>query len=125
MIAYKVTERTGNVVGARVVKDDDELMIINNSGVAIRINISDVSEQGRYASGVTLMRSGENEKIVALAKINFNKNDEADSNKDSDDDNEYLDEDLENMDEYEEEYDDEQIYEEEETDNDTEDGEKE
>lgn len=125
MIAYKVTERTGNVVGARVVKDDDELMIINNSGVAIRINISDVSEQGRYASGVTLMRSGENEKIVALAKINFNKNDEADDNKDSDDDNEYLDEDLENMDEYEEKYDDEQIYEEEETDNDTEDGEKE
>lgn len=125
MIAYKVTERTGNVVGARVVKDDDELMLMNTSGVAIRINISDVSEQGRYASGVTLMRSGENEKVVALAKINFSKNDDADSNKDSDDDNEYLDEDLENMDEYEEEYDDEQIYEEEETDNDIEDGEKE
>ena len=119
MIAYKVTERTGKIVGARVVKDDDELMLINTSGVAIRINISDVSEQSRYASGVTLMRSGEDETIVALAKINYNKNDE-DSSKDTTDDNEYLDEDLENIDEYEDEtetpdeedYEDEQIYDE-------------
>jgi DNA gyrase subunit A len=66
---YKVAEKTGKLVGARVVKADDELMLINNNGVAIRMNVSGISVTSRSAMGVTLMRTGEEEEIVALAKI--------------------------------------------------------
>lgn len=66
---YKVTEKTGNVVAARICKDEDELMIINSSGVAIRINVSGVSISSRNTSGVKLMRTSDEEKIVAVAKI--------------------------------------------------------
>ena len=47
----------------------DELMLINSSGVAIRINVKDISVTGRSAMGVTLMRTNEDEKVVAVAKI--------------------------------------------------------
>ncbi|MDF2883845.1 MAG: gyrase subunit [Clostridiaceae bacterium] len=69
IITYKITEKTGKIVGARVVKDDDELMLINSSNVAIRLNVSGISTTSRNAMGVTLMRTVENEKIVAIAKI--------------------------------------------------------
>ncbi|WP_333887414.1 DNA gyrase subunit A [Clostridium sp.] len=69
IITYKITEKTGKIVGARVVKDDDELMLINTSNVAIRLNISGISTTSRNAMGVTLMRTVEDEKVVAIAKI--------------------------------------------------------
>lgn len=69
---YKVTEKTGKLAAARVCTDEDELMLINNKGVAIRINIDSISRTGRTASGVKLMRSGEDESIVAIAKIGSN-----------------------------------------------------
>ena len=69
---YKVTSKTGLLAGARVVKEDDELMLINNNGVVIRLNVSGISVTSRSAMGVKLMRSGEEEKIVAIAKINSN-----------------------------------------------------
>ena len=69
---YKVAEKTGRLVGARVVKDGDELMLINNNGVAIRMNVSGISVTSRSTMGVTLMRTGEEEQIVALAKIPSN-----------------------------------------------------
>ena len=69
LITYKISEKTGKVVGATVCKSDDELMLINSSGVAIRINVSDVSVTSRSAMGVTLMRTTDEEKIVAIAKI--------------------------------------------------------
>ena len=47
----------------------DELLLINSSGVAIRINVKDISVTGRSAMGVTLMRTNEDEKVVAVAKI--------------------------------------------------------
>ncbi|NLZ47654.1 MAG: DNA gyrase subunit A [Clostridiales bacterium] len=68
---YKITEKTGKLVGARVVKEGDELMLINNNGVAIRINVSDVSVTSRSTMGVRLMRTVEGELIVALAKIPY------------------------------------------------------
>lgn len=70
MITYKVTDKTGKVVGARMVSENDEMMLINNNNVAIRINVSDISVTSRNAIGVKLMRSLEDEKIVAIAKIN-------------------------------------------------------
>jgi DNA gyrase subunit A len=70
MITYKVTEKTGPIVGAGVVKDDDEMMLINSSNVAIRLNVAGISTTSRNTMGVTLMRTEENQKVVAIAKIN-------------------------------------------------------
>lgn len=69
LITYKLSEKTGKVVGATVCKVEDELMLINTSGVAIRINVSGISVTSRSAMGVTLMRTSEEEKVVAIAKI--------------------------------------------------------
>ena len=69
LITYKVAEKTGKLVGASVCKKYDEMMLINTSGVAIRINVSDISTTSRSAMGVTLMRTAEEEKVVAVAKI--------------------------------------------------------
>lgn len=69
---YKITEKTGSVVSGRVVKDLDEMMLINSDGIVIRINVSDISTTGRNAMGVTLMKTGEDVNIVAVAKINYN-----------------------------------------------------
>jgi DNA gyrase, A subunit len=70
IITYKITEKTGLIAGARVVKDGDEMMLINSSNVAIRLNVSDISTTNRNAMGVTLMRTEEEQKVVAIAKIN-------------------------------------------------------
>ncbi|ELC8443302.1 DNA gyrase subunit A [Clostridium perfringens] len=69
LITYKVSEKTGKVVGATVCKEDDELMLINNQGVAIRINVSDISVTSRSAMGVKLMRTLDDEAVVTIAKI--------------------------------------------------------
>ncbi|WP_293982788.1 DNA gyrase subunit A [uncultured Clostridium sp.] len=69
LITYKISEKTGKLAGATICKVDDELMLINSSGVAIRINVSDISITSRSAMGVTLMRTTEDEKVVAIAKI--------------------------------------------------------
>lgn len=69
LITYKLSEKTGKVVGATICKDDDELMLINSNGVAIRINVSDISITSRSAMGVKLMRTLEDEAVVAIAKI--------------------------------------------------------
>ena len=69
LITYKISPKTGKVVGATMCKEDDELMLINTSGVAIRINVSDISITNRSAMGVTLMRTTKEEKVVAITKI--------------------------------------------------------
>lgn len=69
VITYKVSDKTGDLVGARMVKDTDEMMIINSNDIVIRINVSDISTTSRNAMGVTLMRTTDDEKVVAIAKI--------------------------------------------------------
>ncbi|MGL5575066.1 MAG: DNA gyrase C-terminal beta-propeller domain-containing protein, partial [Sarcina sp.] len=69
LITYKVTEKTGKVAGATVCRFDDEMMLINSNGVAIRINVDDISITGRSTSGVNLMRTIDDEVVVAIAKI--------------------------------------------------------
>ena len=69
LITYKTSEKTGLVVGATVCKADDEMMLINNNGVAIRINVADISVTSRATMGVKLMRTLEDEAVVAIAKI--------------------------------------------------------
>ena len=69
LITYKISEKTGKVVGATLCKEDDELMLINSNGVAIRINVADISITSRSTMGVTLMRTENDEKVVAITKI--------------------------------------------------------
>ena len=66
---YKTSKKTGKLVGARICKEDDELMLINSSGVAIRLNVSDISVTSRVTMGVTLMKTKDEERVVAIAKI--------------------------------------------------------
>ena len=71
IITYKVSEKTGCVVGARIVKNEDELMLINSDGIVIRLNVAEISTTSRNTMGVTLMKTGEDVNIVAMAKINY------------------------------------------------------
>jgi DNA gyrase subunit A len=67
---YKVTAKTGKLVGAKIVKDSDEMLLINSQGTIIRLNVSGVSETSRNTLGVKLMKAGDEEKVVSIAKIN-------------------------------------------------------
>ena len=68
---YKITEKTGDVVGAKAVEDGTEVMLITNEGIIIRINVDDISILGRVTSGVKLMNldSTKNIKIASIAKV--------------------------------------------------------
>ena len=76
LLTYKINDKTGKLIGATMCKAEDELMLINNSGVAIRINIEDVSVTGRATMGVKLMRTLEEEQVVTITKITSDENDE-------------------------------------------------
>lgn len=69
ILTYKTAAKTGKLVGMKVVKENDEVMLINMTGVVIRLNVNEVSEQGRSTQGVKLMRIGENDVLVSMAKI--------------------------------------------------------
>lgn len=68
VITMNVTERTGPVVAVAVVSEEDELMLISAEGILIRIDVKDISRQGRNTQGVTLMRMN-NDRLVAMAKV--------------------------------------------------------
>nr|WP_304519794.1 DNA gyrase subunit A [Clostridium estertheticum] len=70
VITYKVSAKTGKLVGARIVKDGDEMILINSNGIVIRLNVAGISTTSRNTMGVTLMKNGEGDNIVAIAKIN-------------------------------------------------------
>jgi DNA gyrase subunit A len=75
VLTYKITPKTGKVVGIKVVDDNDEVMLITNSGVMIRISCKDISILGRSTQGVTLIRTGEGGIVSSIAKIS-SENDE-------------------------------------------------
>ena len=66
---YKITEKTGNVIGVKAVNEDEEIMIITNMGIIIRLQISDISIFGRITSGVKLINLDENIKVASIAKV--------------------------------------------------------
>ncbi len=66
---YRITEKTGSVVGVAKVDDKDELMLINSDGVIIRIRIADISTQKRVTQGVKLINLPENSEVISIAKI--------------------------------------------------------
>ncbi|MDO9274079.1 MAG: DNA gyrase subunit A [Lutibacter sp.] len=64
-----ITEKTGNLVAVKDVKDDDDLMIINKSGIAIRLAVGDLRVMGRATQGVKLINIKDNDSIAAVAKV--------------------------------------------------------
>ncbi|HPQ48234.1 MAG TPA: DNA gyrase C-terminal beta-propeller domain-containing protein, partial [Clostridia bacterium] len=69
ILNYRVTEKTGHVVGTKVVSDDDDILLISTSGIIIRMCSNEISILGRATQGVTLMRTDEENTVVSLAKI--------------------------------------------------------
>lgn len=65
----RCNDKTGPLVCAMNVKDGDELMLITRGGIVIRINTSDISEQGRMTQGVTLINLDENDCVVDVARV--------------------------------------------------------
>ena len=68
VITYKITPKTGDLVGIRIVNDSDDVMLITDTGTIIRMNVKDISILGRSTQGVTLMRTNEG-KVVSIEKI--------------------------------------------------------
>lgn len=68
VITYKVTPKTGNIVGIRIVEEADDVMLITDTGTIIRLNVAGISVLGRSTQGVTLMRTNEG-RVVSIEKI--------------------------------------------------------
>lgn len=66
---YKINSRTGNIVGAKVVKVEQEIMLITTEGIIIRINVEDISTLGRITSGVKLINMDKDIKVASIAKV--------------------------------------------------------
>ncbi len=69
VIAIRVNERNGLVVGADAVSDDDELMLITNTGTLIRTRAAEVSVQGRNTQGVRLIGIQGGERLVSIERV--------------------------------------------------------
>jgi DNA gyrase subunit A len=69
VINIKTTERNGDVVGMKAVCDDDDVMLITEKGILMRTRVSEIRETGRNAAGVRLIRLGEGDTLVTMAKV--------------------------------------------------------
>ncbi len=68
VITYKITPKTGTIIGIRIVNEEDDVMLITDTGTIIRLNVAEISVLGRSTQGVTLMRTNEG-KVVSIEKI--------------------------------------------------------
>ncbi|MXS72779.1 DNA gyrase subunit A [Flavobacteriaceae bacterium W22] len=73
VITLNITEKTGNLIAIQNVTDDDGLMIINKSGVAIRMNMDEMRVMGRNTQGVRMINLKKNDEIAAIAKVEMDK----------------------------------------------------
>ena len=69
VITYKITPKTGNIVGIRIANSDDDVMMITDTGTIIRLKVEEVSILGRATQGVTLMRTNDGGKVVSIEII--------------------------------------------------------
>ncbi len=79
VITLNITEKTGNLIAIQNVTDEDGLMIINKSGVAIRMGMDEMRVMGRNTQGVRLINLKKNDEIAAIAKVAMDKEVEVDS----------------------------------------------
>jgi DNA gyrase subunit A len=73
VITLNITEKTGNLIAIQNVTDEDGLMIINKSGVAIRMNMDEMRVMGRNTQGVKMINLKKNDEIAAIAKVEMDK----------------------------------------------------
>lgn len=85
-INYKTSEKKGDVAGVRVVDENDDLILIADDGIIIRIRVSDVNLMSRYASGVKVMRLTEGSKLVTFARTDHDEEEETAAVEDSEED---------------------------------------
>jgi DNA gyrase subunit A len=69
IINMKISNKTGNVVAAEGVSEEDELMLVTKSGQVLRISVKDVRPTGRNTSGVRVVRTSREDKVVSFAKV--------------------------------------------------------
>ncbi|KFF12237.1 DNA gyrase subunit A [Chryseobacterium soli] len=79
VITLNITEKTGNLIAIQNVTDEDGLMIINKSGVAIRMNMDEMRVMGRNTQGVKMINLKKNDEIAAIAKVEMDKDVEDDT----------------------------------------------
>jgi len=82
VIAIAASERNGKVVAARLVKDEDEIMLITTGGVLIRTRVAEIRELGRATQGVTLISLDDGEKLAGLEKVVESEDDSESANGD-------------------------------------------
>ena len=75
VLTYRVTDKTGSLVGAMSVSDDDDLLLISSDGTIIRMHVDGISILSRVTQGVTLMRTSEENRVVSLTRIPADMND--------------------------------------------------
>ena len=68
---YNIFEKTGKIVGAEMVDEKDQMMLINSDGILIRLQVEGISIYGRVTSGVKLMKTEDEVNVVSIAKINI------------------------------------------------------
>ena len=69
VMTYKITPKTGKLVGAKVATEEDDVMLITDSGTIIRLKVKDISVLGRATQGVTLMRTSDGGQVVSIETI--------------------------------------------------------
>ena len=69
IITMKTTDKTGRVIGVRMVTDDDQLMLVTSGGKVIRLRVNDIRVIGRNTQGVRLIDLDEGERLSALARV--------------------------------------------------------
>ena len=68
---YNIFEKTGKIIGAQMVDEKDQIMMINSNGILIRLEVEGISVYGRVTSGVKLMKTEDEVNVVSIAKINI------------------------------------------------------
>ncbi len=69
VITYKITPKTGKLVGVRIATEEDDVMLITDTGTIIRLQVKDISVLGRSTQGVTLMRTNDGGKVVSIETL--------------------------------------------------------
>ncbi len=68
---YKITRKSGDIVGIKVVGEQDDIMLITKHGIVIRLNVKGISRMGRITQGVTLMKFDKDQRVVSIARIEY------------------------------------------------------
>ncbi len=92
--AYKITPKTGNIVGISMVNENEELMLVTSEGIIIRIKVNSISTISRNTSGVKLINVGENVNVMSIAKISEDAIEDNNDSQNSADDEETLNEEV-------------------------------